>query len=225
MQRMFRTLLLSTLILCACSTSGLSPEASSSNPVTDTPFPVTIPVSTTQVLPLTKVIATVETPHIAQSPDGNLPNTADLIPTVASSGGQCAYQWAYEDLPELSGDFQLSIQQLQANAQASAFVFGENCIHADGSADFIPMETDFNITLQVTDLSNEDELGDWIVKVMQVIENIPETEIVGSQPGRVSINFQSSADQMFVNFYIDQYRALLSGLSNAEIYQALQVPQ
>src|SRR5688572_29573153 len=186
MQRMFRTLLLWTFILCACSTSRLSPEASSSNPVTDTPFPVTIPVSTTQVLPLTKVIAT---PHIDQTPDGNLPNTVDLIPTVASSGGQCAYQWAYEDLPELSSDFQLSIQQLQADAQASAFVFGENCVRADGSADFIAMETDFNATLQVIDLSNEDDLGEWIVKVMQVIQNIPSDQIVGPRPGRVSINF------------------------------------
>jgi hypothetical protein len=170
------------------------------------------------------VIATVATPHIDQPPDGNLPNTADLIPTVASSGGQCAYQWAYEDLPELSSDFQGSIRQLQAEAQASAFAFGENCIRADGSADFIAMETDFNITLQAIELSNEDELGEWIVKVMQVIETIPPNQIVGPRPGRVSINFQSSDNQMFANFYIDQYQSLPSGLSNAEIYQALQSP-
>ena len=225
MPGMFRTLLFWTLVLGACSTGGLSPEASSSNPFTDTPSPVTMPASTTKVLPLTEVMPSVTTPHIEQPPDGNLPNTADLIPTVVSSSGQCAYQWAYKDLPELSSNFQLSIQQLQAEAEASVFAFGENCVHADGSADFIPMETDFNIALQVTNLSNEEELGGWIVKVMQVVENIPPDQIVGPRPGRLSIEFRTSDGQMFVSFYVDQYQSLSAGLSNAEIYQALRAPR
>ena len=166
---------------------------------------------------LTQAIATVATPHIEQPPDGN-------VPTV-DSFGQCAYQWAYEDLPDLSSEFQRSIQELQPEAKAGAFAFGENCVHADGSADFIPMETDFNITLQVNDLSSEDELGAWIVKVMQVIENIAPDQIVGPRPGRVSIEFRSTNDQMFVNFYVDQYQSLAAGLSHAEVFQALQVPQ
>lgn len=225
MQRIFRTFLLWTLIWCACSPGGLSPQAPSSDPARDTPSPVILTASTTQDIPLTKLVPTLATPHIEQPPDGNLPNAGDLSPTVDSSAGQCAYQWAYEDLPDLSSDFHQSIQQLQEEAQASAFAFGENCVHADGSADFIPMETDFNTTLQVTDLSNEDELGAWIVKIMQVIENIPPDQIVGPRPGRVSIEFRTGDGQMFLNFYVDQYQSLSTGLSNAEIYQALQVPQ
>jgi len=218
MQRISRTLLFWSLILCACSAGGLSPEASSSDPVADTPSPFVIPVSTTEVPPLAKLIATVATPHIDQPPDGN-------VTTAAPEDPGCAYQWAYEDVPKLSGDFQQSIQQLQDEAQASAFAFGENCVHADGRTDFIAMETDFNVTLQVNELSNEDELGEWIVKVMQVIDNIPKETIVGPRPGRVSISFQSRGDQMFANFYIDQYQSLPSGLGNGEIYQALQLPQ
>jgi hypothetical protein len=38
------------------------------------------------------------------------------------------------------------------------------------------------------------------------------------------VAFQASSEQKFVNFYADQYRALPAGLSNAEIYQALQSP-
>jgi hypothetical protein len=41
------------------------------------------------------------------------------------------------------------------------------------------METDFNIILQVNDLTNESDLGEWIVKVMQVILTIPQDQIVG----------------------------------------------
>ena len=149
-------------------------------------------------------------------------------PTTAfpPSPQECGYQWAYEDLPELSSRFQDSIQALQPEAQANAFAFGENCIRADGSiATFIPMETDFNVTLQASDLAKESDLGEWIVKVMQIIENIPNEQIAGPRPGRVSIVFQSTSDQQVINFYIDQYQALPSGLSAEEIYQALQIPQ
>jgi hypothetical protein len=87
------------------------------------------------------------------------------------------------------------------------------------------METDFNVTLQASDLNNESEMGDWIVRVMQVITEIPPEQIVGPQPGRVSLTFQSGAEQKIVNFYINQYQGLPPGLSPAEIFQALQMPQ
>ncbi|HZJ24001.1 MAG TPA: hypothetical protein VFD54_11870 [Anaerolineales bacterium] len=108
---------------------------------------------------------------------------------------------------------------------ANAFAFGEDCIYADGHAVFTAMETDFNITLQVVDLANEADLGEWIVKVMQVIESIPPEKIEGPRPGRVSLEFRSGSEHKFVNFYIDKYQALPSGLSTTEIYQALQTPQ
>jgi hypothetical protein len=48
---------------------------------------------------------------------------------------------------------------------------------------------------------------------------------VRPRPGRVSIAFQADGDQKFVNFYINQYQDLPTGLSSTEIYQALQIPQ
>jgi hypothetical protein len=138
----------------------------------------------------------------------------------------CGYQWAYQNLPELSSSVQKSIQALQPEAQATAFAFGENCIRADGSvAGFTAMETDFNITLPVAELTDESELGEWIIKVMQVITAIPPDQIVGPRPGRVSLSFQSGGEQKAVNFYINQYQELPPGLSSAEIFQALQVSQ
>jgi len=204
MKRISRLFLLWTWILCACS-AGVA-------------FPQTVPASTTEApptLPATSTteptaISTASTPQIAQPP-----NPQD-----------CGYQWANQDLPELSSSFQQSIQTLQPEAQASAYAFGENCFRSDGSvAGFSAMETDFNITLQVDDLANISNLGQWLVKVMQVIESIPTEQIAGPRPGRVSIVFQSNADQSFINFYIDQYQALPSGLSDSEIYQRLQTPQ
>ena len=152
--------------------------------------------------------------------------TVSPTPTPPPDAHTCGYQWAYQDLPELSSKFQRAIQELQAGAQASAFAYGENCVLPDGTiSQFLSMETDFNITLQAADETDENALGEWIVKVMQVVEDIPEDQIVGPRPGRVSITFQSSTGQQVVNFYMDQYQNLPAGLSNTEIYRALRTPQ
>jgi hypothetical protein len=77
----------------------------------------------------------------------------------------------------------------------------------------------------VADLADESDLGGWIVKIMQVIENIPPEQLVGPRPGRVNIIYQTGADQKVLNFYINQYQDLPAGLNRAEIFQALQVSQ
>jgi len=220
MQRLARTLLFLTLILCACSNS---PSVTDSALPSAQPLPVTeiapgmITDSPTPSIPTTE--STVAVPQTDQTPGENIP---DVIPTDSS----CGYQWAYQDLPQLSSDFQQSIQGLQPQAQANAYTFGENCLHEDGSiGGFSAKETDFNVTLQVNDLSNESDLGDWIVKVMQVIENIPPDQIVGPGPGLVHIIFQANGEQKAVNFYTNQYQALPAGLTKPEIYQALQTAQ
>lgn len=163
----------------------------------------------------------VVSPVTVSSP--TLPPATTESPSIPQD---CGYQWANQDLPELSASFEKSIQALQPEAQANAYAFGENCVRADGTiAGFSAMETDFNINLQVADLTNEDTLGEWIVKIMEVIESIPPEQIVGPRPGRVSIAFRSNDNQKFINFYVNQYQDLDSGLSNSEIFQALQVSQ
>jgi hypothetical protein len=118
------------------------------------------------------------------------------------------------------------MQVLQAEAKATAYIFGENCILSDGSIGlFLPRETDFNVTLQVRDLNDESDLGSWVVKVMETITAIPREQIVGPLPGRVFLIFQSGSDQKAINFGIDQYLNLPFNLSDAEIFQALQAPQ
>jgi hypothetical protein len=231
MAKFAKALLFWTLILGACFTNNPSPKPDLPV-ITDTATPLPKIVSPTfeptfdlpTAIQIPKLINTVETPHIDQSPDGKFPSTETLTPVPSSAGG-CWYQWAYEDTPELSAEFQKSIQALQPEAQASAFAFGEDCVYADGNRIFHAMETDFNITLKVTDPASEAELGEWIIKIMDVILNIPKDRIVGPRPGRVSILLQAGEQNQGVSFYIDQYQALPSGLSYAEIYQALKIPQ
>lgn len=201
MRRFFFALLFLTLVLGACSTGIASP--------TELP------------LALSELAATLATPHIDQPPNpGGAATGAPLTPQ------DCGYQWANQDLPELSSSFQQSIQALQADAQASAYAFGENCIRADGSiASFTAAETDFNVQVHVDDLANESVLGRWIVRVMQIIESIPPGQIAGPRPGRVSIVYQSNTAQRVINFYVNQYQDLPPGLSHLEVYQALKALQ
>jgi len=213
MQRIFRTLLFWTLILCACSTGGLSPEAPSSNRVTETPSPFVIPVSTTEVIPLTKLIATIATPHIDQPSDGNVTTAAPEYPG-------CAYQWAYEDLPELSKQLQEEIMTLNLEATAWATAFGEDCVYADGHADFSAMETDFYVQLPVTDLADFESFGNWMTQVMQVVEGSPRDLLSGPQAGFVEFKFtKSDTEFLFVRVPIQQFRETASGKTGEELFR------
>ena len=224
--KLIATLLFLILILSACSPAVSSAEAPPLPAATDTQAAVfttdsspveVIPFSTREVLPRPKLIATLSTPHIDPGPDGAVP-----FPSPSSTG--CTYQWAQQPLPELSDQFLRSVQEIQPAAQANAFAFGENCIHSDGTADFLPIETDFNISLPVGDATDAAELGGWVVEIMQAVDYLPPDQIAGPRPGRVSITF-ANGQQEELSFYIDQYRALPGGLSPAEIYRTLKSQQ
>ena len=213
MKRMFRTFLFWTLLLSACSAGVSSPQPV---PVSTTDAPTLVPPTAG---PDPTLIATLATPHIEQPPNGE-------ITGVPPGPQDCGWMWAEQDLPELSHSFQQSLQALQAEAEANAFVFGENCVHFDGSiGDFHARQTDFRITLQVHDLANESDLGAWIVKIMQIITAIPPEQIVGPIPGQVFLIFQSGGDQKALSFGIDEFQNLPPSLSDAEIFQSLQAQQ
>ena len=137
----------------------------------------------------------------------------------------CGYMWASQNLTNLTLDLQDAIQNVQPEAQAYAFAFGEDCVYTDGHRTFTAMETDFNVTLPVTDLTDEDALGEWIVKTMRVVESLPKEKIVGPRPGRVTIIFTAGTEQKIVRFYIDKYQSLPKDMAGWEVYQALQTQQ
>ena len=142
--------------------------------------------------------------------------------TPTDSGAEnCYFNWASKSLPDLSAQVQDAIRQLQPEAEAIAQAYGENCTYEDGHSTFSAMETDFIVTLQVNDLKNADDLGNWIKQTMTVLNRFPPDQTPGPQPGQVTLQFQSGSDQLSVAFSISDYQKLSPNLSNAEIYQAL----
>jgi hypothetical protein len=139
---------------------------------------------------------------------------------------QCAFVWAYQDLPDLSKEVDAAIKQtVQPDAATYAQAYGENCIDADGNvAYFTEMETDYTITLRVNDLTDEENLGKLIEQVITILENrFPTDKTPGPQAGYVTIIYQSDGQESWLHFTQKLASDLINnGFHGAELYQKLK---
>jgi len=138
----------------------------------------------------------------------------------ASQGQECGYQWAYHNAPELTEAFDAELKELNANANGRVEFFGEDCVHADGTSTFLPMETDFYVHLQVDDLNNKEaEFGDWLAQVMEIVLQIPQEQLSGKY-GFIEFWFEKSeAEYLTFRVPIQQYVDDAQGKSGAELFQ------
>jgi hypothetical protein len=120
-------------------------------------------------------------------------------------------------LPEVSKQVDEALKALGPEVSGSASAYGEDCVYADGRAEFSMMETDFSVTIKVDDLNNEEELGNWIITVMKTLEQI---NAPGPVPGRVSFKFEKDEQSQFLNVPIQEYKNLPTGSGGAEVYRA-----
>lgn len=213
------TLLFLTLILCACAQNVSTPETFPAQAPTITPFsqPATEPVLNvpTQSGPTgPKIIVTIGTPSIGQPPDGN-------FPTPSTSQQDCGFTWAYHDLPELTAEFDASVKTVNPSASAHATAFGEDCVGNDGQlVRFAAMETDFYVTLPVTDLNDYEAFGDWIAQVMQIVNVFPPDMLAGPKPGFVEFRFEKTASEgLSLRVPIEQYNATTNGITGEELFR------
>ena len=189
MRKHSKTLLLWTLILCACS-------------------PVTI---TSESLPASnpKIIVTVGTPNIGQNPDGN----------VQPQTEQCAFSWAQQAQDELTIVFETSIKELNSEATARATAFGENCNYPDGRKVFLAMETDFYIDLPVSDLTSFEIFGNWIAQTVPVTSFLPPDLIEGPHVGFIEYRFVANENEsLVVRVPIQAYNDSAQGITGEELF-------
>lgn len=216
MIKLSKTLLVWTLVLCACSPGMITPETFSASISTKTPSPQ--PDTTTFVFPTSittkvstdpKIIVTVGTPNIGQGPDGNTqPQT-----------GQCAFSWAQQPLEELTVVFEALIKELNPEATARATAFGEDCNYPDGQKIFLAMETDFYIDLPATNLTNFESFGNWIARTMSVTASLPSDLIEGSHVGFVEYRFVTNENEsLIVRVPIQAYNDTAQGNTGEELF-------
>jgi len=131
----------------------------------------------------------------------------------------CAFTWAYHDDPALTEKLNTQIQTLDEKASATATLFGEDCIYADGHSTFGVMETDFYIHLQVDDLSDEEALGNWLHESMAVVTQLPRDEIQGGRYGFVEYSFETKSEKTTLRVPIQNYLDEAQGKTGAELFQ------
>lgn len=153
-----------------------------------------------------------------------LPPTVTPSPTsVASDGGSgqgCYYTWATQELPEISQTVERSMEAAIAGSSASAYAFGEDCVSADGTRKFLPMETDFRIRIPAQDLADQAALGHGMATTLQVIEQIPKEQLAGPQPGRVEFEFYTpSGASLRLTVEIEQFRGEAAGLDGEALFR------
>lgn len=123
------------------------------------------------------------------------PEMATVV-VVATPEPMCAWVWATESLAELTAQVQDALDEAGLEASVDASAFGENCLNPDGSVRyFATMQTDFDMTVDaLTD--------DTILAVLRVLARFPVESTPGPMPGRVTIRFADSGQQL--QFQYDQ---------------------
>ena len=145
-------------------------------------------------------------------------------PTQDYESTDCGFMWASNPLPELSGDFDKALKQVQPQASGYAEAYGENCIDNEGNVvRFLTKETDFHITLKVNNLEDKQALGELIEQVLAVVAKFPKEETPGPQPGYVGITFEAPTDELRLWFtQMDAETAIESGAKGEALFNALQ---
>ncbi len=152
------------------------------------------------------------------------PNTSALtgMPMVTPTIEPCAYVQANQSLPDVTAQIDAAIKQLQPEASGRAEAYGENCVYAStGQSTFSAMETDFYFTVNVNDLTDNNELGTWIVNTMKIVEDLPPDSITGPQAGFVAFTFKSQSNQKTLRVPISSYKNLPANISPVDIIPTL----
>jgi len=213
MNNLIKPLLLLTILLGACSPSISSPEVvpAIGDTATSVPYPDTDPSSESSN---PEIIVTVETPGIGLPPDGD-------IPTPSTAQQDCGYQWAYNNLPELTEQLDQRVKSLNPNSVSRATAFGENCVALDGQiVKFLAMETDFYVIIPVADLNDHEAFGNWIAQVMQVVNAFPPDMLAGPNPGFVEFRFEKSqSESAGIRVSIRQYNETANGKTGEDLFR------
>lgn len=138
---------------------------------------------------------------------------------------QCAYVWARQELPELSAQVQQAFDEAgMTGVTARAGAYGENCVDAQGKVvSFSTMETDFYVTVEVTDLTDDENPGNILEDLLIVLDGFPPDETPGPQPGYIGVTFQAGDDLLNLWFSVTAGEdARKQGLHGSALFEALR---
>ncbi len=146
--------------------------------------------------------------------------------TTPGNSQKCFYTWATQAQPVLSTQVQAAMRTAGlTNVQARADAYGENCTdpQTNQPVSFSVLETDFHINVKVSDLTNQDDLGNSLEKILTVLDGFPPGKIPGPQAGTISVSFEASGDALNLMFSVPAGKSARDlGLHGAALLERLQ---
>jgi hypothetical protein len=132
--------------------------------------------------------------------------TATLTPTTSPTPyTACVWQWATQDLPEVTRAAQQVLYGVGIEAGSlSASAYGENCLDTAGKVQyFAAMTTDFTLTAQVDDLSDEAAAG----KIILIYRRLAQMTGLPAPPGYLDMTFTAQGENRHYRAMFEQIGA------------------
>ena len=155
----------------------------------------------------------------------NFPTRMPELESPPVNPQNCSFSWASQPLPDLSKQVQSAIDAARlTGVKATAEAYGENCYDSQTNkpVSFATLETDFYVTVKVDDLTDKDELGNLLEKILTVLDGLPTGKIPGPEPGFISVSFQSGRNELNLMFIVTAGKtARTLGLHGAALFDEL----
>ncbi|MBM3150735.1 MAG: hypothetical protein FJZ96_00790 [Chloroflexi bacterium] len=176
----------------------------------------------------TAAVAALSTLTLLPDQPGEAPGGPTHTATIPAGETPCFFNWATQDLPELSSQVQQRLDTAgMEDVSIRVEAYGENCIDPLTNAVryFAALETDFHFAVEVDDLADLETLGGRLGALLLILDDFPTGATPGPQAGYVGVTFSDGADSVRLWFQVTEWEAArATGLQGAALYEHLSNP-
>lgn len=163
---------------------------------------------------------------LATPPEQAFIPSQEITATPTPYGGYCSSVWASQPLPEVTAQLgQVFLQAGWAGVEAQATAYGETCVDLKTNAliKFSPYQTDFYINVAVHNAEDNQELSDWVMDILDILDDFQPGVVPGKNPGKVEIEFTDGERGVLLSFTQEEGRKLVEqGLRGTALIEELR---
>ncbi len=163
---------------------------------------------------------------IVSAYQGTVQPTATDAPTNSVSYPQCSFQWARQDLPEVTKLAQIALQMYWVELDAATVrveAYGENCVSSGNVVQsFGAMTTDFYVTMPVDDLADDEAIAKAVSVIYRAFVSGIESWWVPAPFGYLDITFTHEGETRVLRAMFPEIKGVLEQqLSGKDFLEAV----
>ena len=147
----------------------------------------------------------------------------------ARFNGICSYVWTSRAQPELTSLLaKEAVSADMLNVEINVFTYGENCVDIVSNTvySYAPRQTNYSVSVDVNSIEDRRGMGDWVMRVSNLIEQTPGALVAGTAPGRLDVLFRDEANSLSLNLPVARVREhIQKGLRGSALLDALEHDQ